>query len=180
MGHRRRGKPNRRSWRRNAGRHGRIEASGSHGRRWDGRRWRLGSRGGCLKETWWHGLAFDRDIVLLCLGGKHPFGFVSVALSFAVLLVSVLHADIFIHEKLAVHVVDGIVASLEAAIADKTVSLAQSVIVSGDLGWGDEGSESAECVVENLLVHHGIEVSDEKFGADLEGLLLVRRGLVHA
>lgn len=118
--------------------------------------------------------------MLLGLGGEHPLGLVAVALALAVLLVRVLHADVLIHEELAVHVVDGIVAGLEAAVADEAVALAQAVVVAGDLGRGDEGAEAAEGVVEDLLVNHGVQVADEELGADLEGLLLVGGGFVDA
>lgn len=158
--------------------HARVEATSGHGRRHDGRRWRRRGLDGRLEESRRHGLRLDGDVVLLGLGGQHALGVVAVSLALAVLLVGVLDADVLVHEELAVHVVDGVVAGLEGAVADEAVALAEPVVVAGDLGGRDEGAEATEGIVQDLLVDHGVQVADEQLGADLEGLLLVSRGLV--
>lgn len=160
---------------------GRVESARGHDR------WGHGSGGlrrrslaGGLQKRGRHGLGLDGDIVFLGLGSQHSLGLVSVTLTLAVLLVGVLDADILVHEELSVHIVDRVVAGLEAAIAHETVSLAQTVVVAGDLGGRYEGAEAAEGIIEDLLVDHRVEVSDEELGADLEGLLLIGGGLVDA
>ena len=50
--------------------------------------------------------------------------------------------------------------------------------VSLDLGRGEDNSEGGEGVVEELLVHLRVEVSDEDVGPNVK-VFLVRRGLVH-
>jgi hypothetical protein len=43
-----------------------------------------------------------------------------------------------------------------------------------------ERAKPAECVVQCLLVHHGVQIPDEELGADFDALLLVGRSLVDA
>lgn len=156
--------------------HRRIETTRGHGRRRTCSR-RHGLAGG-LKERRWHGLTFDGDIVLLRLGGKHTLCLVSMSLSLAVFLVGILYAHILVHKILAVHVVDGIVAGIKTAVADETVSLAQPVVVSRHLGRCYQGAKAAKGIVQDLFVDHRIQVSDKELGTNLQGLLLVGRGLV--
>lgn len=73
------------------------------------------------------------DVVLAGLGGEGALGLVAVPLALAVLLVRVLHRDLLVHEVLAVHVGDGVVARLEGAEADEAVAFAEVGVVAGDL-----------------------------------------------
>ena len=57
------------------------------------------------------------------LGGKHSFGLISMSLAFAVLLVSVLNRDLFVHEVLAVHVCDGVVGRFEVGEGYEAIAL---------------------------------------------------------
>jgi hypothetical protein len=136
--------------------------------------------------------------VLASLGGQHALGLVTVSLALAVLLVRILHGDLFINQILAVHVGDGGVGGLEVAKRDEAVAFGQVIVVAGDLrslarqpaatgptgalylGHAGQVPEARERVVQNMLGHHGIEVTDEQLGADLDRLLLISRGLVHA
>ena len=118
--------------------------------------------------------------MFLGLGRQHSFRLVSMSLSFAVLLVGILHGEVLIHEELSIHIVDGIVASFKGAVAHKTIALAQAVVVAGHLGGYGEGTEATEGVVQDLLVDHGIKVANEELRTNLEGLLLIGRRLVDA
>lgn len=71
--------------------------------------------------------------MLASLGGQHALSLVTVPLALAVLLVRILHGDLFIHQILAVHVGDGGVGGLEVAKGDEAVAFGQVIIVAGDL-----------------------------------------------
>ena len=65
------------------------------------------------------------DAVLFCLGGEHAFGFVAVALAFAVFLVGVLDGDFLVHEVLPAHVLDRVVRGAEVGVGNEAVALGQ-------------------------------------------------------
>jgi Tfp pilus assembly protein PilZ len=73
------------------------------------------------------------DTVRLCLSGKHSLSLVTVSLAFAVLLVSVLNGDLFVHQVLTVHVGDGVIRGLEVGERDESVALGKIVFVTGNL-----------------------------------------------
>jgi hypothetical protein len=122
-------------------------------------------------------LDIGEDVVLLCLGGEHALSDVAMAFALAVLLVGILHADVLVHEVLAVHVGDGVVGGLEGGVGDEAVALGEPGLVAGDLWRLDERAEARECVVEGLLVDEGVQVADEELSSDFDGLLLVCGGL---
>lgn len=70
------------------------------------------------------------------------------------------------------------IAALEVAVTDKTESLARAAVFPGHLGDAQQRSKAAESIVQDLLVDHGVQVSDEQLGAHLGGPLLVGAGLV--
>jgi len=139
---------------------------------------RYSRTGGQLKQVCRQRLHSGGDSVSLGLLRQHALGFVSVAFALAVLLVSVLHRNLLVHNVLAMHAGNGGVGRLEVAEGDETVALGQVGLVAGNLGGVDQGPETAKGVVERLLVNHGVKVADEELGADLDVALLVGRGLV--
>lgn len=72
------------------------------------------------------------------------------------------------------------ITALKVGKADKTKSLASTRLLPRDLGQAQQRTEAAKRVVEDLLVHHGIQVSDKQLGADLCSALLIGAGLVDA
>jgi hypothetical protein len=77
-----------------------------------------------------------------------------------------------------VKVLDSFIGALEFTETEEGVALARTVVVASDLGQIGDTSEVAESVVENLLVDHGVQVTNEQVGADLVRLLLVGGGLI--
>lgn len=100
--------------------------------------------------------------------------------SLAVLLESVLHRNFLAEDILPVQVGNRSITALEVAVTDKTKPLARATIFSGHLGDAQKRSKAAKRIVQDLLVDHGIQISDEQLGAHLGGPLLVGAGLVHA
>lgn len=103
-----------------------------------------------------------------------------MSLSLAVLLEGVLHGHLLAEDVLPVEVGNGSITALEVAVADKTKALARAAIFPRNLGNAQQRAEATKGIVENLLVDHGIEVSDEQLGAHLGCLLLISAGLVDA
>jgi hypothetical protein len=64
---------------------------------------------------------------------KHALCFVSVALALPVLLVCILHRDLFVYHVLSVHVGDGGIRGLEVAEGDEAVALGDANVVARDL-----------------------------------------------
>jgi hypothetical protein len=75
------------------------------------------------------------DVVFTTSGGQGTLCGVSVTLSLAVLLESVLNGDFLVHEVLAVHVCDGIVRGFEGGEGDESVALCEVGVVASDLGY---------------------------------------------
>ena len=128
--------------------------------------------------------------MLAGLGGEHSFGLVAMSFAFAVFLVGVLHGDLLVHEILAVHIGDGRVGGLKVPERHEPVALGEVVIIARDLcrlvesfdqdpgkeaclWYVDQITEPAERIVQHLLRHHRIEVSNEELCADLHRLLLI-------
>lgn len=105
---------------------------------------------------------------------------VTVSLSLAVLLEGVLHGYLFAEDVLAMEVGNGSITALKIAVADEPEALARAAVFSGNLGNAQQRAKATEGIVENLLVDHGVQVSNEQLGAHLSSLLLVGAGLVHA
>lgn len=103
-----------------------------------------------------------------------------MSLSLAVLLEGVLHRHLLAEDVLPVEVGNGSITALEVAVADEAKALARAAIFPSNLGNAQQRAEATKGVVKDLLVDHGIEVSDEQLGAHLGGLLLVGAGLVDA
>lgn len=101
-----------------------------------------------------------------------------MALTLAVLLKGVLYGDLLAHNVLSIHVQDSVVTALEVAIADKTKAFTGAIIISCHLGYAQERTKSAESVVKDLLIHHGIDAADEELSTDVGRLLLVGASLV--
>lgn len=72
------------------------------------------------------------------------------------------------------------IAALKIGKADKTKSLARARLLPRDLWQTQQWTEATKRVVQDLLVDHGIEVSDEKLGANFRGALLVCAGFVNS
>lgn len=101
-------------------------------------------------------------------------------LSLGVLLERVRDRDGPVAQVLAIHGVHGGVGGLEAGKVDKGKALGVARLrVAHDLGRLQDDTEGGEGVVEELLVHLGVQVADEDVGADVE-VLLVGGGLVDA
>lgn len=100
--------------------------------------------------------------------------------SLAVLLESVLHRYLLAEDVLSVQVGNRSITALEVAVTDKAESLARAAIFPGDLGDAQQRSKATKGIVQDLLVDHGVQVSDEQLGANLGGPLLVGAGLVDA
>lgn len=101
-------------------------------------------------------------------------------LPLAVLLEGVLHGHLLAEDVLPVEVGNGSITALEVAVADEAKALARAAIFPSNLGNAQQRTKPTKCVVEDLLVDHGIEVSDEQLSSNLGGLLLISAGLVDA
>ena len=123
-----------------------------------------------------HGYGCGRglDAVGFGLCGEHALGLVAMSLAFAVLFVRILYRYFLVHEVLAVHICNGVVRSFEVGIGDEAVAFGESGLVAGYLWLRNQGAEAAEGVVENALVHHRVEIANEKLCADFDRLGLVR------
>lgn len=75
-------------------------------------------------------------------------------------------------------VLDSFIGAFEFTETEEGVALARTVVVASDLRQIGNASEVAESVVENLLVDHWVQVTNEQVGADLVRLLLIGGGLV--
>ena len=104
---------------------------------------------------------------------KHTFRFISVSLALSVLFVCILDCDLLVHHVLAIHACNGGVGGFKVAERDETIALGELNFVSRNFGGIYERAKLAECVVESLLVDHGIKAADEQLGADLNIPLLV-------
>lgn len=126
------------------------------------------------------GLRLRNNIVLLALGGKSALSLVTVPLSLSVLLVCVVDCDGLAEQVLAIHGGEGSIRSFKRIEADEAVTLGDVVLVANDVWLSENLAELTEGVVKDLLINLGVEVVDEQFGADVDRLLLIRTGLVHA
>lgn len=125
-------------------------------------------------------LGFGEDVSRLGLRSQCSFGLVTVPVSLAVLFESVLHRNLLAEDVLSVQVGNCGITAVEVAVTDKAESLARTAVFPGHLGDAQQRSKAAERIVQNLLVDHGVQVSDEQLGAHLGGPLLVGAGLVDA
>lgn len=135
--------------------------------------------------------------MLLSLRGEHTLGLRTVPLALGVLLERVLHRHLLAAQELAVEVLDRLVGRLKVVEADETVTLGLSCAgVARDLQsakskrlpsslrsthlwlFGNR-AESRKRVVQLLLGHALVEVSNEEVCANVN-LLLIVRGLVDA
>jgi hypothetical protein len=96
------------------------------------------------------------------LGGEGALCLVAVALALAVLLESVLHRDLLVHQELAVHVRDRVVRGVEGSVRDETIALAEVRFVAGDLGRRHQRAEAREGLEEHFLFHERVQVADEQ------------------
>ena len=113
------------------------------------------------------------------LGGQQSLRRRAVTFALAVLLEGVRDGDGPVAEVLAVHSLDGRIRGLKAGIVDEGKALGVAgVRIALDLGRGEDDPKGGEGVVEQLLVHLGVQVADEDVGAHVQ-VLLVGRGLVH-
>jgi hypothetical protein len=71
--------------------------------------------------------------VFSSLSGEETLCLVSVAFSLAILLVCVLHVDLFVHEELLVHAFYRFIGGFEGVIGDKTKSLRDTGVISRNL-----------------------------------------------
>jgi hypothetical protein len=112
--------------------------------------------------------------VNLCLLSQHSLCRVAMPLSFAIFLICVLNADVFVHEILAVHICNSIIRGLKITVGYEAIALREAVLgIACNLWWGDERAKAREGVVESLFVDHGVKVTNKELGANLDCLLLV-------
>lgn len=157
--HRRRLEASRREATVGSWRGARRAAGCTHGR---GRGWRVVGH----NKTGRHGRDGDLDVVLLRLRSERALRSVTVTLALAVLLESVLDRDLLVHEELAVHVLDRIVGGFERGVGDESIALADVGVVARDLGRSDQRAEAREGLEEHLLLHHGVQVSNEQLSSN--------------
>jgi hypothetical protein len=103
-----------------------------------------------------------------------------VPLTLAILLESVLYRNLLGEDILAMNVGHSSVTALKVAETDESKTLARTIVISRNLGHAQKRAKAAEGIVKDLLVHRGIEITDEELGTDICGLLLVCGGLVDA
>ena len=115
--------------------------------------------------------------MLLGLRSQHTLRFITVTFALAVLLVGVLHRDVFVHQILAIHVCDGVIGGSKSS-RRRSRSLSRGRLIPRDLGQGDPGTETREGVVEDFFVDERVEIADEELRAHFDRFLLVCRGLV--
>lgn len=113
---------------------------------------------------------------LLC---KHTLRFITVTLALAILLVGILDGDLLVHHILTMHVCDSSIGRIEVGKRHKSVTFGHLKLITRHFRSVDERPKAAKCVVECLLVNHGIQISYKEFCANLDVLLLVGRGLIH-
>jgi hypothetical protein len=130
----------------------------------------------CLRDR----LRLRDDIALLGFSGKCSLGLITVSLSLSVLLEGILDRDLLTQNILAVQRIDSSITALKVGKANKTETLARARLLPRDLWQTQQWTKPAERVVEDLLVDHGIEVSDEQLGANFGGSLFVCAGFVNA
>lgn len=161
---------------------GRHTGAGGHRRRrvepsWQ--RWRcLWCLSRLCEKCGGNGLSFGYEVSLLGLGGQLTLREIAVPIALTVLPEGVLDRNFFREDILAMEVLDSSVAAFEIAKTDEAEPFAHTAVITGDLGQRKEGTEAAEGIVEDFLVHHGIKIAHEELGADVGRLLLVGRGLV--
>lgn len=132
-----------------------------------------------VKESGRHSLRLGNNISALRLRCQLPLRLVTVSLALAILLESVLHRDLFAEEVLPMQVVNRGVTRLEVPKADKAKALTRPGIIPRHLWHAQQRAEPAECIVQNLLIDHRIQISNEELCANLCTLLLVRAGFIH-
>jgi len=99
-----------------------------------------------------------------------------MTLALRVLLKCVGDCDRPVAQVLAVHRLDGGVGCLEARVVNERESLGVACVrVALDLRRSEDDAERAERVVEQLLVHLGVQVPDEDVCANVKVLLVSRR-----
>lgn len=79
-----------------------------------------------------------------------------MTLTLSILLVRVLHRDFFVREVLSVHVVDGIIRSLEGSVGNEAIPFAEICIIASNLRRCNERPKAREGLVECLLIDHSI------------------------
>jgi hypothetical protein len=103
-----------------------------------------------------------------------------MALSLAVFLVRILHVDLFVHEKLFIHAFDRFVGGLKRVVGYEAEPFRDTGFVSCNLGSRNQVSKRAEGIVERLLVHHTVQITNKQLRAHLDRFLLIRRRLIHS
>lgn len=98
----------------------------------------------------------------------------------SVLLESILHRNLLTEDILPVQVRNRRVTTIKIPKAHEPKPFARAIILPGHLWQTQQRSKPREGVVQDLLIHHGVEVTDEEFGAHIRALLLVGAGLVDA
>lgn len=104
---------------------------------------------------------------------------VSVTFSSAVLLECVLHRNLLAENVLPIQVRNGRIRAVKIAIAHKPKSLAETTIIPRHLGQAQQRTKSREGIVQDLLIDHMIQTTDEQLSAHLGALLLVGTSFVH-
>jgi hypothetical protein len=133
-----------------------------------------------LKKRLGNRLSLRNNIALLSLRCEFSFCLVTVSLSLAVLLESILHRNLLAQNILSVQIRNSSITALKVGEADKSKALARARLLPRNLWQTQQRTEAAEGIIEDLLVDHGIEVSDEQLGANLGGALLIGTRLVDA
>lgn len=67
------------------------------------------------------------------LRGQSSFSFITMALTFAVFLVCILHRDFLVHQILAVHIRDGSIRGLKVGKRDESISFREVRLVTRNL-----------------------------------------------
>jgi hypothetical protein len=135
-----------------------------------------------LEQVSWQRLNRGGNTMRLGLLRQHTFRFVSMAFTLAILLVGVLDRDLLVHHVLVVHAGNSLIRGFEVSVRDKTIALGEVShgLVARNLGRVHQRTKLTKCVVQRLLVHGRVEVTDEKLGANLDIPLLIGRRLVNA
>jgi hypothetical protein len=133
-----------------------------------------------LKKRLGNRLGLGNNIALLGLCSELSFCLVTVSLSLAILLEGILHRNLLTQNVLPVQIRNSSITALKVGKADKSKALARARLLPCDLWQTQQRTEAAEGVIEDLLVDHRIEVSNEQLGANLGSALLIGAGLVDA
>jgi hypothetical protein len=71
--------------------------------------------------------------MLASLGCQHPFCLITMSLAFPILLVCILYRNLFVHQVLTIHVGDSRVRGFEIGKRNKSISLREIVVITGNL-----------------------------------------------